>query len=125
MIDLQRQAKTVADELEANSAWLSSQVIWNGLVRTDMNAVSLLRRIERGELREVVTCGECMFTKPIKDSITCGCVGVDDTKMYCENFRAHRDDLYLNDGSRHSVEMSVVELDGFCDLGRRKPDANS
>ena len=70
MTDLQREAKEIAD---------FSELLGFDEYQVCKDAIALLRRIERGELVEVVRCGECVHhsydSEYQKDwcNITLGC----------------------------------------------------
>ena len=53
MTDLQREAKEIAD---------FSELLGFDEYQVCKDAIAILRRIERGELVEVVRCGECVKT---------------------------------------------------------------
>lgn len=93
---IQAQAKEAADRLE--------QIVFGNVstLHTFLLASQLLRRIERGELDEVVRCGECAHRSD-----------QDYEAKYCEPGTLFCD--YCGQDR---------EPNDFCSNGRRKSDAN-
>ena len=89
MTELQRQAKEAADRL-------SYFLDWEGMSGEHDVAVNLLRRIERGELREVVYCYECSYAK-------------ETAVIICKN-------------TDSPCRGSFLKGHDYCSFGRRKSD---
>ena len=108
MTDLQRQAKEAADFL-----WIV-QPACNG-------AIALLRRIERGELVEVVHCGECKYSEPLKphadlyqqDLMNCTCQHGEEVRNVWHKY------------SKQYHDYSLVDPNEFCSNGERMEDSNA
>lgn len=111
MTDLQRQAKETADSLK------SMVDDWDIYA----TACQLLRRIERGELVEVVRCGECKYSEPLKphadlyqqDLMNCTCQHGEEVRNVWHKY------------SKQYHDYSLVDPNEFCSNGERMEDANA
>lgn len=95
MRELQKQAKGLVNVL----SWIKA--IENIELTSFEQGIDLLRRIERGELVEVVRCGECANGK--QDPLSNGKIAVD----------------FIRCGER-----GLLCVNDYCSEGRRKDNAN-
>ena len=108
MTDLQRYAGQLAtimvdahSRLRAQEPFLTAARIPVYMGEGYEQTIKLLRRIERGELREVVCCGECDIGKP--NPLSNGEISIDFIQCNGRDMLCHQD---------------------FCSYGRRKSDEN-
>ena len=102
MTDLQKQAQEAADRMYA-SVFQTGGADGNIDVAVDAMqvAVDILRMIERGELREVVCCGECVWRNDPR----------------CR--------MAFQDSETGSIMYITMFDDDFCSAGRRNSDGQA